>query len=117
MYLCLEDDAVYNLILFQLRYIIFTCILRANVHQQSCVVKMYVGCIKRHQFYFLFYADLVARLSYVFRQMYFLFPPFPLQKNLFYFINFFFFFMIIDFFSVICGVHVCYCDMCQNATV
>ena len=92
MYLCLEDDAVYNLILFQLRYIIFTCILRANVHQQSCVVKMYVGCIKRHQFYFLFYADLVARLSYVFRQMYFLFPPFPLQKNLFYFINIFFFY-------------------------
>ena len=51
---CMEVDAVYNLILFQLRYIIFTCILHANVRQHSCVVREYVGCIKIYEFYFHF---------------------------------------------------------------
>ena len=46
---------IYNLVLFQLRYIIFTCILQANVRQQLCVVRMHVGCIKRHKCYFLLY--------------------------------------------------------------
>ena len=75
----MKVDAVYNLILFQLGYIIFTCSLHANVRQQLCVVRMYVGCIKIHTFYFLFYVDL--------------------------------------FCSEICGVCLCYCDVCQNATV
>ena len=63
MHVCMKIDARYNLILFQLRYIIFTCILNANVQQQLCVVRMYVGCIKIHKFYFLSYAELlVAKL-------------------------------------------------------
>ena len=65
--------------LFQLRYIIFTCILHANARQQLHVVRLYVGCIKIHTFYFLFYAE--------------------------------------QFCSVICGVCLCRCDVCQNATV
>ena len=55
-----------------MRYIIFTCILRVNVRQQLCVVKMYVGCIKIQKFYFLLYAVLLANKLCVQRQMYFL---------------------------------------------
>ena len=62
MYVCMTVDAIYNLILFQLRYIIFTCILHANVRQQLCVVRMYVGCIKIHKFYFLFYVGLFCNV-------------------------------------------------------
>ena len=71
MYVCMKADAVYNLILFELRYIIFTCCLDENVRQQLCVVRTSVGCIKIHEFDFLFYAELLAELC-VQRQMYFL---------------------------------------------
>ena len=71
MYVCMKADAVYNLILFELRYIIFTCCLDENVRQQLRVVRMSVGCIKIHEFDFLFYAELLAELC-VQRQMYFL---------------------------------------------
>ena len=52
MYVCMKVDAVYNLILFQLRHIMFTCILHANVRQQLCVVRMYVGCVTVHNLTF-----------------------------------------------------------------
>ena len=73
----MKVDVVYNLILFQLRFIIFTCILHANVGQQLCVVRLYVGCIKMHKFYFLFYVELLAAKLCVQRQMYFLCLPAP----------------------------------------
>ena len=53
-------SAVYNLILFLLRYIISTCILHMNTRQQLCVVRLYVGCIKIHTFdFFSLYAKLL----------------------------------------------------------
>ena len=61
---------VYNLISFQLKDIIFTCVLHANVRQQLCVVRMYVGCIRIHKFYFLFNAKLLGTKLSVQRQMY-----------------------------------------------
>ena len=79
IYVCVKVDAVYNFILFQLRYILFTCILHANMRQQLYVVRMYVCCIQIPKCYFLFHAKL--------------------------------------FCSVIFGVCLCYCDVCQNATV
>ena len=81
MYMCMKVDAVYNLILFQLRYIIFSSILHANVRQQLCVVRMYVGCSKTHKFYFLFYVELLAARLCVQRQMYFMCPP-SLKKKM-----------------------------------
>ena len=64
MCVCMKVDTVHNFILVQLRYIIFTCILHTNVRQQLYVAKMYVGCIKRHTFYFLFYAILVCSVFF-----------------------------------------------------
>ena len=103
IYVCMNVDVVYNLILFQLRYIIFTCTLHANIWQQLWVVRMYVGCSRTHRFYFLFYEELIAAMLRVQRQAYFLCPsPPPL----------FFFFL------VQCNLrYLCYCDICQNATV
>ena len=53
MYVCMKVDTIYNYILFQLRYIIFACTLQVNVRRQWSAVRMYVGCIMIHKFYFL----------------------------------------------------------------
>ena len=79
VYVCPKVDAVYNLILFPLKYVIFTCILHSNVRQQVCVVRMYVGCIQIQNLYFLFHAELLAAKFCVQRQMHFLCPPPPLK--------------------------------------
>ena len=68
--LCIKVDAVYNnLMLFQVRYIILTCILHVTVRQQLCVVTMYVGCITTQQFDLLFDAKLLAATLRVQRHM------------------------------------------------
>ena len=78
----MKVDAVYNLIFIPTEVHHFYLMLHANVRQQLCVVRMYVGCFKIHKFYFLFYVELSAAKLCVQRQMYFLCPFLVLQCNL-----------------------------------
>ena len=72
IYVFMKVDAVYNLIFIPTEVHHFYLMLHANVRKQLCVVRMYVGCVKIHKFYFLFYVELSAAKLCVQRQMYFL---------------------------------------------